>query len=251
VKKRALGFIAIVVLVGGVISGHLSVPPGESVSTAYAYACQGANPICPGGVGYKTAAVDVTHVYEAYTQPVQPDVGETWAITTYWNTATQPCAEIYQVATAQVSWNGSAWVVSNKNLTADILDIGVCGIGSQCGSAPNAKSWGYRLYAQVNDPTAGSLPGYNLRRVEFATTSVDDGNVVNGQTCTLTTAVSPTSQSFTGVDDGGWPCGYNCTSSGVTVEITYQKPHTLVTPLPTPLLRRTLVRLSSRFGRGP
>jgi len=199
-------------------SGLLEQPPTTGVPVAHAYACRSPNPSCPPGVTYRTAAVDVSHLYEAYTQPVEPDDGETFAITAYWNTTDVPCSEWVEVAYATVSRSGSGWAVSNVTATANITDIDVCS-GDACGSGQDNHAWSFRLIAQVNDPVAGN---FNLRQVEFTTTSVDDGHAISTTTCSVGTAVSPTSQTFTAIDTGMWECGYSCDYSGPSLEITYK-----------------------------
>jgi hypothetical protein len=213
-------FAMTAVFVVGLCLGYLSGAPSGDVQPAYAALCKSPNPSCL--VGYRTAAVDVHHLYEAFSQPVEPEVGETWAITATWNSAAPPpCSELQEVAYVTVSWNGSTWVTSNFQGTPSITAVSVCGNGDECGSQTTPHSWGYRLYVKVWDPDRGG--GKNLRRVEFTTNSVDDGHVVDIGTCTLGLAVSPTSQVFTAYDDGGWPCGFDCTASDATVDITYER----------------------------
>lgn len=218
---KTIGIFAMTaVFLVGLCVGYLSGAPSGDVQPAYAALCKSPNPSCL--VGYRTAAVDVHHLYEAFSQPVEPDVGETWAITATWNEAPpEPCSEYQEVAYVTVSWNGSTWVTSNFQGTASITAVGVCGNGDECGSQTTPHSWGYRLYVKVWDPD--QTYAYNLRRVEFTTNSVDDGHVVSVGNCTLGLAVSPTSQVFTAYDDGGWPCGFDCTASDAAVDITYER----------------------------
>jgi hypothetical protein len=199
-------------------SGLLEQPPTAGLPVAHAYACRAANPSCPPSITWRTASVDGSHLYEAYTQPVEPEDGETFAITAYWNTANVPCAEIVEVAYATVSRSGGGWAVSNVTPTANITNIVVCS-GDACGSQEDNHAWSYRLIAQVNDPVPAS---FNLRQVVFTTTSVDDGYAISPTTCSVGTAVSPTSQSFTATDSGMWECGYSCDYSGTSLEITYE-----------------------------
>jgi hypothetical protein len=215
-------FAMTAVFVVGLCIGYLSGAPSGDVQPAYAALCKSPNPSCPPAAPYRTAAVDVHHLYEAYSLPVEPEVGETWAITATWNSAApQPCFQYQEVAYVTVSWNGSIWVTSSFQGTASITAVGVCGNGDECGSQTTPHSWGYRLYVKVWDQDVTN--GYNLRRVEFTTNHVDDGHVVSVGNCTLGLAVSPTSQVFTAYDDGGWPCGFDCTASDAAVDITYER----------------------------
>jgi hypothetical protein len=204
-----------VVLAVGILAG---IP--EEVPAVFAAACKYANAYCI--AGYRTAAVDVRHGVEggASITPVEPDDGETWSITAFWNTAPPlPCFENQEAASATVSWTGSTWQLSNVTLTANITDIDVCDF--QTCDAVDVHSHGYRLVAKVVDP---HLPGgiHNLRQVVFATTSVDDGYELDTSTCTLGTSVSPTSQTFSATDSGGFECGYSCDNSGTNLLITYE-----------------------------
>jgi hypothetical protein len=222
---KTIGIFAMTaVFLVGLCLGYLSGAPSGDVHPAYAALCKAPNPSCPPATPYRTAAVDVHHLYEAFSQPVEPEVGETWAITAYLNTASPaPCDEIIDVAYVDVSWNGSTWVTSNFQPGTYITAVGVCGNGDECGSQTTPHSWGYRIYVKVWDPVNIGGEDYNLRRVKFTTNAVDDGYVVNTSTCTLGLAVSPTSQVFTAYDDGGWPCGFDCTASDATVDITSER----------------------------
>lgn len=219
---RRLSFgVASALLLAGLVAGYLSGGRSADPRSVFASTCKAANPSCPPSVQYRTAAVDVGHVTESVTEPVEPDDGETWAITAYWNDAPpEPCDETSETAYVTVSWNGSQWETSNFVPTASITSVGVCGTGYQCDSLTTLHSWGYRLYARVWDPDL--TDDRNLRRVVFTTTLVDDGYVVDVERCTLGSAVSPTSQTFTAYDDGGWPCGFSCTESDAAVDITYE-----------------------------
>jgi hypothetical protein len=206
------------IALAGLVAGFLAGAP-NAANTVYAAACKGMNiPLCL--QGYRTAAVDVQHVVPGGVSdtPVEPDDGETWNITAYWNTAVPPCLEQSETASATVSWNGAGWSLSNKSTTAHILDIDVCDTNDWC-DTEDTHGYGYRLIAKVVDP----LPlAYNLRQVVFATTSVDDGYELDTSNCTLGSSVSPTSQSFSATDLGAWECGYSCSSSGTSLQITYE-----------------------------
>jgi hypothetical protein len=150
--------------------------------------------------------------------PVEPGTSETLTVTSYWNTAVPACQEIAENAYVTVSWSGSAWVLSNITTSPNITGLSICSTGNECGSPP-AHAYDYRLIAQVNDPLPGS---YNLRAVEFATTVIDDGRVLDPSACTLGAAVSPTSQSFSVTDFGVFECGLSCGNSGASMTILYR-----------------------------
>ena len=196
--RMFLVVLAVVVVV--LMSGFLAGLPNGVVEPVYAAACQPAHPL-PCAPGYRTAAVDVEHYAETYTRPVEPDTGETVSITAYWNTALPlPCDEISETATVDVYWTGSAWALANKSTTTNITDIQVCS-GDACGSQYDGHAWSFRLIARVTDPVVLVTGAYNIRQVVFTTTSVDDGYVID-ENCDLSTAVSPTSQSWSATDAG-------------------------------------------------
>jgi len=163
--------------------------------------------------------------YGEYVVPVEPDSGESWGITAYWNTAGGGvnCLEIIENATVDVDWNGSSWVLSNKTLTANIVGIYLCSQDSlNCSTVNGTHSAGYKLVVDLTDPV-GTGPPYNLRKVDYATTSVDDGYELDMEQCTLGGSVSPTSQSFSQTDTGGFECELTCsTISGPSLTIAYE-----------------------------
>jgi hypothetical protein len=210
--------LAVVVLMGGFLAG---LPRGSVEPVLAATACQAAHPAC--GVFYRTAALDVSHYAEAHTRPVEPNTGESFSITAYWNTAgPPPCFEISETATVDVYWTGSAWALANKSTTTNITDIQVCS-GNACGSQYDGHAWSYRLIARVTDPVVLGFIPHNLRQVVFTTTSVDDGYVID-ENCDLSTAVSPTAQSWSATDSGsnGFECGFSCSNSGPSMTILYE-----------------------------
>lgn len=115
---------------------------------------------------------------------------------------------------------GTAWVLSNKTTTTNIVDIQVC--DEDTCAEEDTHSHGYRLYVKVNDPYWYLSRRYNLRQVVFATTSVDDGYELDTTSCTLGDAVTATSQSFSATDSGAFECGYDCDNNGTTLSITYE-----------------------------
>jgi hypothetical protein len=200
------------------LAGFLADTPSE-VPPAHAAVCQATQGFCLHG--YRSAIVDVDHVVPGGTggTPVEPDDGESWNITAYWNTNNFPCVERTETATVDVSWNGSDWVLSNESTTTNIFDIELCGSGSSC-TAEYTHSYGYRLVAKVYDPVVYNQ--YNLRQVVFTTTSVDDGYEIDTSTCTTGDSVSPTSQSFSATDSPTHECGFSCGNTGTTLNLTYE-----------------------------
>ncbi|MFQ5517221.1 MAG: hypothetical protein ACE5E8_06570, partial [Acidimicrobiia bacterium] len=138
--------------------------------------------------------------------PVEPDDGETWDITAYWNTATAPCQQYTETASVEVSWNGTGWVLTNKTTTTNITAIDVCDLDT-C-SAEDTHSWGYELRENIVDPVTVGLPVYHLRQVVYTTTAEDDGFELDTANCTLGNAVSPDSASYNATDPGPFECAY-------------------------------------------
>jgi hypothetical protein len=225
-SKQAVVIAALVVLAIGAVAGHLSVTP-RVVPPVYAAVCQSAHQTCTPPDVTKTSVLDVVHAksYGEYVVPVQPVTGESWAITAYWNTAGGglDCLEIYQVAYVDVDWNGSTWVLSNQTLTANIVGIYLCPLDSlYCSTVNGTHSSGYRLVVDITDPVVATY-SYNLRKVVYATTSVDSGYELDQELCTLGNSVSPTSQAFSQTDNGGFECELTCsTISGPSLTISYQ-----------------------------
>jgi hypothetical protein len=222
-----------IALVAGFLVGGIA----GDVPLVFAAVCQGANTVCTPPDTTKTSAMTVDHkttaAYEGGELWVEPDDGETWEITAWW--ATAPPAECYQrseTAHVTVSWNGSSWATSNVTTTNNIVDISVCQ-GDECDAGGGSThSWQYMLIASINDPHQGG-GGYNLRDVQYETTSVDDGYTIEGagsveDDCYLDASVTPTSQSFSATDDPGllWlggRCDYDCdVSGGGSVTIYYE-----------------------------
>ena len=168
--------------------------------------------------------------------PVQPDDGETWNITATWATDTTAplgcsCKDLVTSSvTADVSYSTSTdWSVSCTGCspTGRIRGLSICALGD-CGSSIVFD--GYELVVDIDHTLAAApcplVPNLGfpiLDRVQFQTTSVDDGDELNAPLCTLGSSVSPTSQTFTATDHGGFECGYSCSAaSGTSVTITYQ-----------------------------
>lgn len=191
----------------------------------------------------EVSAINVIHYDEEGEEetellPVEPDVGESWEITAYWNTlgSAHPSCDCTQSATAQVqvdvSWSDSTgWSASCTGCNAisgPVFGVTVCGTYG-CGNGPGVdNSWGYELVVslkenngQVNCSPPPNAPGF-VSRVEYQTTSVDDGNLIDTLYCSEGTAVSPISQTFGTTDSGPFECTYSCAvASGPTVSIVY------------------------------
>lgn len=94
----------------------------------------------------------------------------------------------------------------------------MCDISGTCASTTGPRA--YRLKVDITDPFSGPN---NLQSVVFTTTAVDDGFTIDNSDCsTTTTTVTPTSQTFTATDNGGFECDFACANiTGPAVTITY------------------------------
>ena len=214
--SRALAVTATTV---ALLIGFLAGLPHDAPPPVFAAACQNAHGGCAGGDTTRTAMVDVLHQASGTTW-VEPNTGETWDITVSWNIAGfGNCpAPTVQVGGVTVDWNGSGWTLSNKVMPAGIVDIQVCDISGTCASTTGPRA--YRLKVDITDPFSGPN---NLQSVVFTTTAVDDGFTIDNSDCsTTTTTVTPTSQTFTATDNGGFECDFACANiTGPAVTITY------------------------------
>ena len=192
---------------------------------------------------HQVSAIEVIHydqIDDDEVVAVEPDTGETWSITAYWDSllANPLACQCHQTNTASVSvdvdWSAStdSWSASCTGCNptnGPIYGVTVCATYG-CGSGMSIyNSWGYELVVDVVkvNGTFGSIScsvpvnGF-LSRVVYATTSVDDGNQINGLLCSESTAVSPISQSFGVTDNGAFECTYSCAgASGPQVDIIY------------------------------
>lgn len=162
----------------------------------------------------RTSGLSVNHV-DGSGGSVTPNGSTNWSITAKW-CPTISGAEVTETATCTVTWNGSAWSLTNVNLTNNITAITLC-TTTTCQSA---NSVGYVLLVDVVDPY-NSLAAPNLTSVTYATTSVP-----NGTTCLAGSSVSPTSQAFSATDTvssgDSNRCSYTCSYSGSgLMSITY------------------------------
>ena len=233
-RSRVLVFTGVLVatLVAGLLTGIVGGVP-EALA-----ACGAPNP-CPGGDLSRTSVLSVYQVYDPeYTNlAVEPNTTDYWDITPVWATAYDDpspcdCVETTFPVSVAVSWSDAnhAWSVSCTGCNAlygPVYSVGVCLEGSYCGSPTVDNSTGYKLYADVEETYLyycagyGYVPAY-LVRVEYDSTAVDDGNLVNLQACTEGSSVSPISQSWSQTDYGPLECTYDCSQSGPSVTIEYE-----------------------------
>ncbi|MFN8575115.1 MAG: hypothetical protein U0132_23885 [Gemmatimonadaceae bacterium] len=180
-------------------------------------ACHAANGTCTGDPT-KTAVVDAAYFIPGggSVTPVEPGAATAWTIDAYWGPATGGlnCNDEIHQATVNVVWNGTNWTTNSFAGTADFIGIGVCNLVS-CGSHASA----YRLYVDINDPSAGF--GNNLRQVVFTAVTVPNGTDFDGSTCALGSSRTPTASTFNGTDSGSFECAFNCSATGATVNLTY------------------------------
>lgn len=216
----ATGF-ALMALVAGFLAGAFA-----DVPLVHAAACKWSNGLCNGGLDpTKTSSLTVNHnTADVNAYPVEPDDGESWSIVAYWNTAIPypyTCFEHSETATVDVSWNGTAWVLSNESTTTNIIDITVCNPDDYCSSSGTAHEYAYELIVDINDPVTLGLTSYNLRQVVYTTTDMDDGYEIDMPGCTLGDSVSPAADSYSQTDSGAFECSYDCNASGPSVTIQY------------------------------
>lgn len=166
--------------------------------------------------------------------PVEPDTGETIDVTAYWDTLTSiPGCNCYQTATATVTvdidWNETtdSWDATCTGCSAlgPIYGVTVCH-GDGCGTHTTIdNAWEYELVvdiAKMNGLCNDFYNGY-LSKVEYETTSVDDGDTIRTANCTELASVSPTSQTFSATDSGPFECVNTCAAaSGPTMTLTYE-----------------------------
>jgi hypothetical protein len=226
--RAAAALMAAFAAAAGYLTGAVQpVPP--------AYAACGAAFNCTNDPTV-TAVLDVVHavqVDEDELLAVEPDDGEVFQITPTWQTTqfvSSPCtcnSSVGSAVTATVTWSDSTgWAVSCSGCNAvsgPVYSLSICGLYG-CGSGPSiTNSWGYRLIANVAavGPFCNLNPRY-LTAVNFTTTEVDDGNVIDEFHCEEQEAVSPTSQTWSVTDTGPFECAFNCDQSGAELLILYE-----------------------------
>lgn len=186
----------------------------------------------------EVSAIDVIHydqIDETEVVPVEPNTGENWTITAYWNQlGSDPIwcdcdavsnAVVYVAVDWSDSTGWSATCTGCNAFTGPVRGVAICSTYG-CGSGMSIdNSWGYELVVSL-DESHGSNCGFGypsfLNRVVYATTSVDDGNQINTLYCSESTAVSPISQAFGTTDSGPFECTFSCgAASGPQVDIVY------------------------------
>ncbi len=166
--------------------------------------------------------------------PVEPDSGETIEVTAYWDAleiARGGCTCV-QTATASVvvdvDWDDSTgWTAICTGcdlINGPIHRVAVCSLGHCASGHTIENGWSYELIVDI-DKTKGTCGGVHdgyLSHVEYETTAVDDGNLINTAGCTEGVSVSPTSQTFVATDSSPFECNFTCAAaSGPTMTITY------------------------------
>lgn len=181
-----------------------------------------------------TSALQVAHlVLEPSIVPVEPDDSETWDIKAVWATqfaAACNCQEIDSTVSTTVTWTGSTWSASCTGCDATngpIRSVSVCPVDS-CTIGPATHGWSYKLivdvelqaerYCVLNNTNEATY----LVRVEYTTTEVDPGDIIDTVECDEVGAVSPTSQVWTATDYGSFECAFNCDSTGASTAIFYE-----------------------------
>jgi len=227
--------VSTVVVVTGLAVGFSMAMPAEVV----AQTC-GLNPDCPQGDTTRTAALTVSHYKitgsgpSEVREPVEPDTGETWQIDAKYRKETLAeacdCAIGTYTAYVDVDWNGSSWTATCtsgcSSSLGPIRSVSVC-TDDSC-SASATHSWQYELIVNLDNnlaglPCAGTDYAAALNQVVFTTTAVDDGYLVTVGNCTLGSAVSPTSQSWSANDTGAFECPFTCAAAGgPAVTIRYE-----------------------------
>lgn len=219
-------------LVAGFLAGLSADVPVASAACGSAYNC--------GMDGSATSSLTVSHSQSSggTVTPVEPDDGETWTITATWSSDLAPpnpvckCANLATAtATVDVTWSeASGWsasCTSGCNATlGPIFKVAICGVDG-CGENESIdNSWSYELIVDIlhtQQPLCGGgNPNAYLSDVAYATTVVDDGNLIDESDCSEGTSVSPTSQTFSTNDSGVFECSFDCDdASGPSITITY------------------------------
>jgi hypothetical protein len=213
-------------------------PPG-GVDQAQCAACAKVLPTCETNDNSLTSALAVGHYDETYTSPVEPDSGETWQVKAVYATSqyAQPapcaCQEANATVSVDVDWDGTSWSATCTGcnpIAGPIYAVDVCvdDDADVCSDGEENHSWGYKLVADVARtnlynciPIGGIIA--NLDRIEYRPTSIDDGNVIDAETCAEGYAVAPVGSSYTSVIDyGAWECEFDCDATGASTSLLYE-----------------------------
>jgi hypothetical protein len=226
VRRIILGLLA-VFAVGATLGW--SATGGEQSDVAHAQACGVFTNCLPDGT--LTSALHVDHFIgptATYGEPVEPDDGETWEINAVWAApytggGACACSEVSSSVMAEVTWDGSDWQVSCTGCnpgTGPILDVAVCS-GDTC-SDGNTHGWSYTIEVDVVGVQVGALGCARfLERVEYTTTDIADGNVIDPDECTEGARVSPLYEPVMATDYGAFECAFTCSAAPVTTGIVY------------------------------
>lgn len=227
--------LLVLALVVGVVAGqHITTSPIQLPSAVAACG----TPITCTNDGTATGSLTVDHIHQdgQVVTEVEPNDGETWDITATWSTDSfenpGTCACFDQVSaavSADVQWSDSSgWSVTCTGCAGagPIVAVSVCD-GDGCGSGPSVdNSWEYELIVDVihtNQVLCGGMHRNTyLTSVNFDTTTVDDGNLVDTSDCSEGSAVESTSQAFSATDTATFECGFDCSATGASVTITYE-----------------------------
>jgi hypothetical protein len=113
-----------------------------------------------------------------------------------------------ETSTVDVDWDSTTdtWVLSNVNLSASVQAIAICSVsGYDCSTVSDGHSYGYKLTLNINH-TNGAGGNFCLHTVDYTTTAVDDGFLLNLGPCTLGSAQTVNSQTWTTSDTGTFGC---------------------------------------------
>jgi hypothetical protein len=206
---RTSGLLALAALTG-VALAHLTnqVPP----LPAYAACGTSHGVICEGP---KASLLEVNHfeVNGAADRYVEPDSGETWHVQAIWATTsggTCACTETYAQATVRVDWVPATheWVATCTSgcdeYGGPIFGFSICDDDHCLESGSTYHSWLYVLEGEIDESVTTCSRTAYLDRVEYTTTSVDDGDSLSGTGagCYELYSISPTSQTFAVTDTG-------------------------------------------------
>ncbi len=223
--------VVILVLLAGFLAGKPTPVP-------MVYAACGVQPNC-GPDQTQTSVLAVTHTSPAGGNdiPVEPNTGETWNITAYWSTTIGAprdcdCLTPYSASvSATVTWQDQGgWSVSCTGCSPSgpIRSVSVCHVDG-CGTQYVDNGWTYKLLVDVDHtgptywcPVSQTWASTYLTSVNYTTTAVSGGNLVDVVRCSEGSSVTPDSQSWSATDTGAFECALSCDYDGASVAITYQ-----------------------------
>ena len=169
--------------------------------------------------GSSTSAVSVSYVYPSGGSdlPVNPDSNQSdsWTVTATWRRS--PCDASYSQATAYITVYAGGSTSACSGCGGPINSISLCG-GPQC----SPYLYGYKLIADVDDPSKGPLPVlYYLQSVDWSATTTGDGHAIDMGDCSLSTQLQV--DGITSVTDcGPFECPFNCSAAGPSSVVTFK-----------------------------